>query len=110
MRTNCTKIIIGRVKSGSEFAYPNEAYVIRTKNRDQLHKYLEENGISTLIHYPIPLHLQNVHKNLNYKTGDLSITEQYANEILSLPMFPEITEPEIKYVAEKIKEFINKNK
>lgn len=86
------------------------SYIIRTENRDQLQKYLEENGILTLIHFPIPLHLQKVHKNLGYKLNDFPITEKYANEILSLPMFPELTKSEIKYIAEKIKEFINKNK
>ena len=80
-------------------------YVIRTKNRDNLLKFLEGKGISAGIHYPIPLHLQPAYRHLGYNMGDFSVTEKYAEEILSLPMFPELTEEQITYVCEKIKEF-----
>ena len=80
-------------------------YVIRTKNREELQKHLKAQGISTGIHYPIPLHLQPAYSNLNHKQGDFPITEKYSGEILSLPMFAELTEHEIEYVVEKIKEF-----
>ena len=80
-------------------------YVIRTKKRDELQKYLKTHGIATGVHYPIPLHLQPAYSHLDYKEGDFTVTEEYSGEILSLPMFGELTEEEIEYVVEKIKEF-----
>lgn len=83
-------------------------YVIRARNRDKLQKHLKTHGISTGIHYPIPLHLQPAYVHLNHKKGDFPITEKYSEEILSLPMFAELTEDEIGYVVKKIKD-INVN-
>jgi len=60
-------------------------YVIRTKKRDELQKYLTENGIGTGLHYPIPLHLQKAYTRLGYTEGDFPISEKVAPEILSLP-------------------------
>jgi dTDP-4-amino-4,6-dideoxygalactose transaminase len=80
-------------------------YIIRIKKRDELQKYLTENGIGTGLHYPIPLHLQKAYKDLGYVEGDFPITEKVASEILSLPMYPQITTDQQEYVATKIKEF-----
>ena len=80
-------------------------YIIRTKKRDELQKYLSENGISTGLHYPIPLHLQKAYANNGFKQGDFPVTEKVASEILSLPIFPNLTNEQISYVAGKIKEF-----
>lgn len=80
-------------------------YIIRTRKRDELQKYLSENGISTGLHYPIPLHLQDAYKGHDLANGNYPITEKVANEILSLPMFPELTSDQIEYVTGKIKEF-----
>jgi dTDP-4-amino-4,6-dideoxygalactose transaminase len=80
-------------------------YIIRTKKRDELQKYLTENGIGTGLHYPIPLHLQKAYSNLGYVEGDFPITEKVASEILSLPMYPQITTDQQQYVATKIQEF-----
>jgi len=80
-------------------------YVVRTKQRDLLQKYLEENGVGTLIHYPVPPHLQEAYKVLGYKTGDFPIAEELANSCLSLPMWPGITEEVVKYIARKSKSF-----
>src|SRR4030043_812306 len=82
-------------------------YIIRTKNRDALQKFLSENGISTGLHYPIPLHLQNAYKNIDLTNGNYPITEKVSNEILSLPMFPNLTSEQIEYVSEKIKSFFS---
>jgi dTDP-4-amino-4,6-dideoxygalactose transaminase len=82
-------------------------YIIRTAKRDDLQKYLLDNGISTGLHYPIPLHLQNAYKNLKVDNGNYPVTEKVSQEILSLPMFPSLTEEQIKYVVHKIKEFIH---
>ncbi len=80
-------------------------YVIRAPRRDALAKSLEENGIATGLHYPIPLHMQEAFKHLGYKQGDFPVTEKAAGEILSLPMFPELTAEQIQYVAEKVRAF-----
>lgn len=83
-------------------------YVIRAKNRDGLKKYLAKKGISTLIHYPLPIHLQPAYKDLGYKKGDFPETEKAAREILSLPIFPELKEEEIKYISQSIISYYNK--
>ncbi len=80
-------------------------YVIRTKDREKMQNHLSEQGIGTLIHYPVPVHLQTAFRYLGYKKGDFPAAEKAAQEILSLPFWPEITGAEQKYVAQKIKEF-----
>lgn len=82
-----------------------QLYVIRAKKRDELRKYLAKKGISTIIHYPLPIHLQPANKDLGYKRGDFPETEKAAREILSLPIFPELTEKEIKYISQSIIDF-----
>ncbi len=79
-------------------------YVIRTPHRDRLQKHLESRGISTGLHYPVPLHLQRVFQGLGYKEGDFPVTESVARSILSLPMYPELHEEQIAYVCDAIKE------
>jgi dTDP-4-amino-4,6-dideoxygalactose transaminase len=81
-------------------------FVIRTKKRNALQAFLKVKGIETLIHYPIPIHLQKAFRELGYRRGALPLTEQYAREVLSLPFFPEITESEIEEVATQIKLFV----
>lgn len=81
-------------------------YPVRCSRRDALQQYLSAHDITTLIHYPIPIHLQPAYQNDGYKSGDLPITEQYAGELLSLPLFPEMQDIEIKTVAKTICEFM----
>ena len=80
-------------------------YVIRAQRRDELRKCLAERRIGSEIYYPLPLHLQPVFSYLGLKTGDMPIAEQAAREVLALPMFPELTEPEIGWVVESIADF-----
>ncbi len=80
-------------------------YVIRTLHRDRLQTYLESHGISTVIHYPIPIHLQPPYRKQGYRRGDFPITESLTGQILSLPLFPELTKEQIKYVCQTIKNF-----
>lgn len=80
-------------------------FVIRTDYRDELIKYLEENDIQTLIHYPIPPHLSEAYSNLGYKEGDFPIAEKYANTVLSLPLYNGMTEDEQDYVINVINKF-----
>ncbi|NQT21931.1 MAG: DegT/DnrJ/EryC1/StrS family aminotransferase, partial [Candidatus Omnitrophica bacterium] len=74
-------------------------FTIRTKNRDKVIKGLTERGVGALIHYPIPVHLQEAYRELGHKKGDFPITERCCDEILSLPMYPELSEKEIQYVT-----------
>jgi dTDP-4-amino-4,6-dideoxygalactose transaminase len=83
-------------------------YVISAPNRDELQAWLKEQGIFTGIHYPIPLHMQKAMEFLGYQQGDFPVTEQAASQILSLPMFAELSDQEIKFVAESIKTFYEK--
>lgn len=83
-------------------------YVIETPKRDELQKFLLRRGIETLIHYPTPIHLQKPFRSLGYKKGDFPITEEKSQHILSLPMYPELTEKQIKYVASSISDFFKK--
>jgi len=76
-------------------------FVVRVADREQLKDFLGEAGVGTGIHYPIPLHLQKAYANFPYKKGDFPVTERVAAEILSLPMFPELTEAMQKRVAEQ---------
>ena len=72
---------------------------IRTKNREQLQKALLEKEVHTGIHYPIPVHLLTAYADLGYKKGDFPNAEAVANEELSLPIYPEITEEQINFVS-----------
>lgn len=83
-------------------------YTIRVEKRDELQKYLAEHGVSTMVYYPQPLHLQPVFAHLGYKEGDLPHTGQATLEVLSLPMFPELTDEQQEYVVSKIVEFYKK--
>jgi len=80
-------------------------YVIRAQRRDELRKFLVERKIGSEIYYPLPLHLQPVFSYLGLKAGDLPVSEQAAREVLALPMFPELTEAEIRRVVESIADF-----
>jgi dTDP-4-amino-4,6-dideoxygalactose transaminase len=84
-------------------------YVIRTNRRNELQRYLGENGIITGLHYPIPLHLQNAYTNLGYKEADFPVAEEIASEILSLPMYPGLTYDQQRLVVDKIKQFLSSN-
>lgn len=77
-------------------------YVIRVKERDRVREELNLNGISTGIHYPTPIHLQNAYKFLGYKEGDYPIAEKISNEIISLPIFPELSEEQISNIADNL--------
>jgi len=80
-------------------------YVIRASQRDELRQFLSDRRIGTEIYYPVPLHLQPCFAYLGYSEGDLSESERAAREVLALPMFPELTEAEQKWVVESIGEF-----
>lgn len=80
-------------------------YVILVEEREKFVQYLQSEGIQTLIHYPIPVHMQEVYKCLGNQKGDFPIAERVAEQIVSLPMWPELTDEEINYVCKKISAF-----
>ncbi len=84
-------------------------YVVRTGYRDELQKHLASLGIQTGIHYPIPIHLQEAYSDLGLKRGAFPVTETLADEILSLPMFPELTQQQIELVLDAVSSFRAKN-
>jgi len=85
-------------------------YTIKIENRDEVHKLLQENGIGAMIYYPVPLHLQKMHKHLGYKEGYLPCTEKDTKLVLSLPMFPELTVEEQKTVVNTVIKCLNMTK
>jgi len=80
-------------------------YVVRTEHREELMAFLKEQGIGTGIHYPIPLHLQKAYHALGYSVGDFPATERVANEIVSLPMYPQLTAAQQARVVEQVVQF-----
>lgn len=96
-------LALPQVAEGSTHVY--HLYVVRTKYRNDLQESLTKKGIGTLIHYPIPPHLQEAYSNLGFKKGDFPIAEEIADTCLSLPMWPGMSTAEIQLVAESIKGF-----
>lgn len=82
-------------------------YVIHVDRRDALQQHLNQKGIATGLHYPLPLHLQDAYKHLGHSQGDFPVTESSAARLLSLPMFPELTREQINYIASTIRTFMN---
>jgi len=94
---------------------PNEkavyhTFIIQTKYRDELKKFLSEKGIDTKVHYPIPIHFQKAAKYLEYKRGDFPVTEKQMKTILSLPVYPELTDEQLNFICDKILEFYSLKK
>jgi len=74
-------------------------YAVRTRDRADLQRTLQAHGVQTGIHYPIPVHLQEAYRDLGYAAGDFPHTERASNEVLSLPMYPELSNPQVEMVA-----------
>ncbi|MEO0185272.1 MAG: DegT/DnrJ/EryC1/StrS family aminotransferase [candidate division WOR-3 bacterium] len=99
---------IENLKTPKEMDYAKHIYhlyVVRVPEREKFQNFLKESHIGTSIHYPIPLHLQKAYKHLGYKEGDFPVSEECAKEIVSLPMFPELTKQEIEYTCARIREW-----
>ncbi|MHC4941894.1 MAG: DegT/DnrJ/EryC1/StrS family aminotransferase [Planctomycetota bacterium] len=80
-------------------------FVVRTPRRDDLRKFLKSNGVNAGLHYPVPPHLQKLDVDLGYKKGAFPVAEQCAKEVLSLPVAPELTDDQVRYVCEQIRKF-----
>ena len=97
------KILLPRFIEGATHVY--HQFVIRCRERDELIAYLDEKGIGTIIHYPIPPHLAEAYRYLGFKEGDFPMTERLAKEVLSIPMYNGMTEEEQTFIIDAINEF-----
>ncbi len=93
------------LKDSEDYRHIYHVFVIRCAKRDELEKYLNENGIGTVKHYPIPMHLQEAYKDLNIKEGSLPIAEEISKTVLSIPMYYGMTDEEVNYVIDKLNAF-----
>ena len=101
-------LVLPYVNEGSTHVY--HIYIIRTRKRDELIKFLSDSGIMSMVHYPIPPHLQEAYSDLKFKKGDFPIAENIAETCLSIPLYPGLNDEEIEYIIEKIRTFyINRN-
>lgn len=91
--------------SNEEYEHVYHVFVIRCKERDRLEAYLKENGIGTLKHYPIPMHIQGAYEDLGLKEGDLPIAEEISRTVLSIPMYYGMSEVDVSWVIEHINSF-----
>src|SRR5678815_4756160 len=96
-----TQVVPPIERQGVRHVY--HVYVVRSSDRDGLRARLTDAGVQTGVHYPIPVHLQPAYRNLGYGTGDFPVAEAIAREILSLPMFPEMTDAQIEEVGSVIR-------
>jgi dTDP-4-amino-4,6-dideoxygalactose transaminase len=80
-------------------------YVIRAPRRDELQQHLSRQGVGSAIYYPVPLHLQECFASLGGRPGDFPVAEQACQEVLALPVYPELADEQIRYVAETINTF-----
>ena len=84
-------------------------FIIQADRRDELQIHLKKQGVETKVHYPVPIHLQKAAKSLGYKAGDLPVAEQQAKHILSLPIYPGLTNSQLKHVVNSIRNFYKCN-
>ncbi len=84
-------------------------FVIRHPQRDALREYLKGSGIHSLVHYPVPIHLQPAYSDLGYPVGSLPNTELASREVLSLPLYPELTEEKVNLICQAVIEFLSLN-
>ena len=91
------------IAAGNESVY--NQYVIRVPDRDQLQRYLKDKGIGSAVYYPVPLHLQECFEYLGGKVGDMPVAERLCGEVLAIPVYPELADDQIEYVAACINEF-----
>jgi dTDP-4-amino-4,6-dideoxygalactose transaminase len=101
---NIEGVVVPFEPSWSKAVY--HLYVIRTEDRDGMMQYLGQHGIGTGIHYPIPLHMQDAYAAMGYQPGDFPVTEAVAREIVSLPMFPQLTTEMQEKVSNEVQRFL----
>ena len=102
---NVGDLILPFIKSNNESSY--HLYVVRSKRRDRLQQYLDSRGIQTLIHYPVPIHLQQAYTELGLKRGAFPVAEMLSDEILSLPIHPYLSDEEVEYIITCVNAFFD---
>jgi len=85
-------------------------YVIRISHRDQLQAHLKNRGIGTEVYYPVPMHVQECFAYLGYKMGEFPVSEAAAAETVALPVYPELSETQLRYVVESVRDFFSTEK
>lgn len=98
-----TPLVLPKEAAWAESVY--HLYVVRHPGRDKLREHLQTCGVGTALHYPLPLHLQKCFSEFGHKAGDFPVAERAARECLSLPIFPELKDDQLEYVAAMIAEF-----
>lgn len=96
-----------KVEPNVESVYHN--FIIETPHRDALAKHLKGEGIGTAIHYPVPIHLQTAAKDLGYRKGSFPVTESLCETMLSLPIYPHLTDSEVEYVVDRVVSFFEQS-
>jgi len=107
-RENLSGLPVEIIKEEEYNKHNYHLFVILTEKRDELVDYLKKHDVFSGIHYPIPVHLQEAYADFGWKNGDYPVSEGLAKKILSLPMYPELREEQIKYVAGLLKELYQK--
>jgi dTDP-4-amino-4,6-dideoxygalactose transaminase len=102
-RLQDTGVILPAEPDYSKHCY--HLYVIRSKRRDELQRFLRDNGVGAIAHYPVPVHLQDAYTDLAVSAGTLPSTEQCAREVLSLPVAPELSDEQIETVCDLVAQF-----
>jgi dTDP-4-amino-4,6-dideoxygalactose transaminase len=97
------RVLLPVTRPGNFHVY--NQYTVRVRQRDELRNYLKEKGVGTEVYYPLPMHLQNCYHNLGYHKGSFPVSERAAEDVLSLPIYAELTEDQQAYVVQMIAEF-----
>jgi len=97
-----TDLVTPFISEENEAVY--HMYILQSENREAVLNKLKEKGVATGVYYPVPLHLQKVYKDLGYKEGDMPVSEYLSHRTFAIPVYPELTEAEINYIIESIKE------
>jgi dTDP-4-amino-4,6-dideoxygalactose transaminase len=100
---------VGRIIESKGAKHVYYMYVIRIQHRDSLMAYLKEQGIECGIHYPIPLHLQPAYASSGFKKGQFPVSEQLAQEIVSIPMYPELSNKQRQYIVDHITTYVHQS-
>jgi len=96
-------IVTPKVSAGNIHTY--HQYTIAINDRDEFLKYLNDKGIAARVYYPVPLHLQPCYRDLGYSTGSFPVSEEMAGKVLSLPVYPELSEEKIEYIIRMVKDY-----
>ncbi|HEY1871995.1 MAG TPA: DegT/DnrJ/EryC1/StrS family aminotransferase, partial [Chitinophagaceae bacterium] len=104
----CEKIKTPFVSSYSNHVYHQYTIILEGVDRDELHKFLSGQKIPSMIYYPVPAHRQNMFAQFNSSSVDLPVTDWLTERVISLPMHTELDEEQLKYISNKVMEFVNR--